>query len=353
MPLAPSFALPVLTAPTLAAAGASTITHSDATTWLRHALGGPTWLHLPGEDASRCRVITTLLHGNEPSGVLALHRWLGEAPRPRVSLAILVANVAAALAPPIFTHRIAPGGRDLNRCFRPPFGDASGELARRIAMDIAAWAPECVIDLHNTSGSGPAFAVALARDPAIERLASHFCDRLIVSDFRLGSLMELPLTAPTLADCPIFTLECGGARDPAALEVAADVYRRLGDWPDLAALTPAPGLEVLIHPLRVELRPGASLAYARGPEPGADITLWARIDTCNRGITDPTTCLGWLGEGGLRYLQAVDARGSDRLGELLCARNGRLYPRRPLRLFMATTNAEIARSDCLFYAVPE
>ncbi|WP_458526594.1 hypothetical protein [Onishia taeanensis] len=353
MPVTRPFALPVLTAPTPTTAVASTLTHSDATTWLRHVLGGPTWLHLPGEDTRRCRVITTLLHGNEPSGLLALHRWLGEAPRPKVSLAVLVANVAAALSPPLFTRRTAPGGRDLNRCFRPPFDDPSGVLARRIADDIAAWAPECVIDLHNTSGSGPAFAVAIHRAPAIERLASHFCDQLIVTDFRLGSLMELPLTVPALADCPIFTLECGGARDPAALEVAGSVYRRLGDWPDLATLSTAPALEVLVHPLRVELRPGASIAYARQPVPGVEVTLWARIDTCNRGVTDPGTCLGWLGEGGLAHLRATDARGFDRIGELLCTRDGRLFPRRPLRLFMATTHADIARSDCLFYVVPK
>lgn len=339
----PSSILPVLVDPP--------VDHHDVATWLA-SLARSTWIELSGIDDQRCRVITTLLHGNEPSGLLALHRWLAGRPRPQTRLAMLVANVEAALAPPLFTRRIAPGGRDLNRCFRPPYADASGALAQAIARDIVAREPECVIDVHNTSGNGPAFAVATHRDPRIEALAGHFCDRLIVTDFRLGSLMELPFALPFPAGCPVFTLECGGAMQPESVEVAIQVYRQLTDWQDMTGLDADPALEVLVHPLRVELTPGASLDYARTPQPGVDVTLWSRIDEYNRGVTAPDVCLGWLGRRGLAMLQARDARGADRLRLLLCERGGGLYPRRPLRLFMATTHVEIGRSDCLFYAVP-
>ncbi|MBB3190642.1 succinylglutamate desuccinylase/aspartoacylase domain-containing protein [Halomonas cerina] len=327
------------------------VDHHDVVAWLA-SLDGPTWIELSGIDDQRCRVITTLLHGNEPSGLLALHRWLAERPRPQTRLAVLVANVEAALASPVLTRRIAPAGRDLNRCFRPPWADASGVLAQAIARDIVARCPECVIDVHNTSGDGPAFAVATHRDPHVEALASHFCDRLIVTDFRLGSLMELPFTHPFPPGCPVFTLECGGAMQPASVEVAIEAYRQLAEWQDVTGLEADPALEVLVHPLRVELAPGASLDYARTPQPGMDVTLWSRIDACNQGVTMPNVCLGWLGRRGLTTLQARDARGEDRIRQLLCERGGGLYPRHPLRLFMATTHVEIARSDCLFYAVP-
>ncbi len=39
-------------------------------------LPGPVAIHLPGEDAHRSRVLVTLSHGNEPSGLEALHQWL-------------------------------------------------------------------------------------------------------------------------------------------------------------------------------------------------------------------------------------------------------------------------------------
>lgn len=325
--------------------------HREVEAWLQ-TLGGPVWLMLEGEDDRRCRVVTTLLHGNEPSGILALHRWLAERPRPRTRLAVLLANVRGALSHPAFTHRHTPDDRDLNRCFRPPYEGPSGELAWTIIRDLEAWAPECVIDLHNTSGNGPAFAVATHRHPVVEALCGRLCEQLIVTDMRLGSLMELPLLRRRLADCPVFTLECGGALQPAARDVAEGLYRLLAECPELAALPDAPGLEVLVHPLRVELCPGASVAYDRLPRAGVDVTLWARIDEHNRGVTSPSATLGWLGPRGLACLQARDGDGREHVGELFCVREGRLHARRPLRLFMATTNSDIARSDCLFYAVP-
>ncbi len=338
-----ALALPVIRDPA--------VEQSDAVAWLQ-ALGGPVWLILEGQDPRRCRVITTLLHGNEPSGALALHRWLMTAPRPRTRLAVLLANVRGALSHPVFTHRHTPDGRDLNRCFRAPFEGPSGELARTIARDLAALAPDILVDVHNTSGNGPAFAVATRRHPVVEALAGRFCDRLIVTDMRLGSLMELPHEMPGLADCPAFTLECGGALQPEAREVAEGLLRQLAEGPDPASLSPSRDLEVLVHPLRVELRPGASIAYGRERRPGVDVTLWARIDEHNRGLTVPASRLGWLGEGGLACLTARDGQGRERIDELFRERRGRLHARRPLKLFMATTNSEIARSDCLFYAVP-
>ncbi|MDR5865390.1 M14 family metallopeptidase [Halomonas koreensis] len=338
-----ALSLPVIVAPSRL--------HDQAVPWLQ-SLGGPAWIVLGDPEAGPRWVVVTLLHGNEPSGALALHRWLLEGPRPRRPLWVLLANVVGALAHPVFTRRHAPDDRDLNRCFRAPFAGPSGELARAIIADLVAMAPELVVDLHNTSGNGPAFAVATRRHPVIEALAGRFCERLIVTDLRLGSLMELPHREPALADCPVFTLECGGALQLEAREVAGGLFRLLADCQDLSALPCPPDLEVLVHPLRVELRPGAVVVYDRGPNPDADLTLWARIDEHNRGVTSPQACLGWLGPAGLGCLQAIDGEGRERIAELFEARDGRLHARRTLRLFMATTNSEIARSDCLFYAVP-
>ena len=93
-------------------------------------LGGPAWIRVPGRDASRTRVVSTLLHGNEPSGVRAIHAWLRSGARPAVDTAFFVGPVEAARVPPGFAHRTRFGHRDLNRCFLPPFPGSEGELAR-------------------------------------------------------------------------------------------------------------------------------------------------------------------------------------------------------------------------------
>ena len=92
-------------------------------------LGGPACFFLEGEDSTRTRALVTLLHGNEPSGAMALFRWLKSCERPAVNVICIIASVAAALEPSVFSHRMLPRARDLNRCFRPPFDDAQGALA--------------------------------------------------------------------------------------------------------------------------------------------------------------------------------------------------------------------------------
>ena len=152
------------------------------------SLEGPTCFFLEGEDDSRTRALVTLLHGNEPSGAMAVFRWLKSCQRPAVNIVVIVASVAAALEFPVFSHRMLPRARDLNRCFRPPFDDAQGALAEEILEILHMHHPEAVIDMHNTSGSGPSFGVCTHMDHQHDALVSLFTQRLIVSNLGLGAL---------------------------------------------------------------------------------------------------------------------------------------------------------------------
>jgi len=172
-------------------------------------LGAPTLIRIDGADRSRCRAMATLLHGNEPSGARALHRWLLDPRQPRVDQICLVAAVRTALHEEPFKHRFMPGERDLNRCFRAPFDDAPGRIAGEFLHLLQRYQPECLVDIHNTSGMSPAFGVAAHENAVHEALVSRFCQRLVITDLNLGALMEI-----SGAPCPAVTVECGGARDP-------------------------------------------------------------------------------------------------------------------------------------------
>ena len=165
--------------------------------------GGPTVIHIDGKDNSRCRVVVTLLHGNEPSGVKAIHTLIQQSILPATSLKMIIVSVIAARYDPVFSHRMLPGQRDLNRCFSDSVFDLQGQLAQAIVEKINEYQPEAVIDLHNTSGSGPAFSVSVKDLPEHIALASHFTRRLIHTDIRLGSIMEQNF------GCPIVTIEAG------------------------------------------------------------------------------------------------------------------------------------------------
>jgi predicted deacylase len=141
------------------------------------ALGGPSWIRIAGRDRSRARVVATLLHGNEPSGVRAVHAWCREGARPAVDTVLFVASVAAALEAPGFAYRVRPGGRDLNRSFAPEAPGEEGRLAREALELLRDCRPEALVDLHNTTGHTPPYGVGPTRGPTELAIVSMFADR--------------------------------------------------------------------------------------------------------------------------------------------------------------------------------
>lgn len=311
-------------------------------------LGGPACILFSGKDSTRTRAVVTLLHGNEPSGFFALHRWLHAGHKPAVNLLFIVASVHAALEPPRFSHRMLPRARDLNRCFSPPFDDEQGRLAQEILELLRVHRPEAVVDMHNTSGSGPSFGVCTHLDRQHDALVSIFTRRLVVSHLNLGALMDISDTS-----CPTVTIEVGGRLDDDAHELAYEGLQRYAlaervlanddetDW----------GIEILRDPIRLELREGVTLAYDEAPRPGHDITLRVDIEHHNFGAVSSDTPLGWARDTPQSLFKATDAFGRCAVNALVRCENGVLFPSCSLKLFMITTNAGIAESDCLFYAV--
>jgi predicted deacylase len=221
-------------------------------------LGEPTFLWLPGLDATRTRAVSTLLHGNEPSGVRALHRWIRKGQQPQVNLLCFIGAIEAALTDPQFSHRCEPKGKDLNRCFRPPFEGTEGTIAQAMLQELHHTQPEALVDMHNTSGRSPAYGVSTLNREIQETLTGVFCDHLIVTDLRLGTLMEA-----TEYDWPTVTIEAGGANDPQADELAFRGFTRYALAKDFSDFSSP--VTVVQHPIRVELQKGATVAYSRAP----------------------------------------------------------------------------------------
>jgi len=309
-------------------------------------LGEPTFLWLPGLDATRTRAVSTLLHGNEPSGVRALHRWIKEGQQSQVNLLCFIGSIGAALTNPTFSHRCAPAGKDLNRCFRPPFEGPEGTIAQAMLHELHRAQPEALIDVHNTSGRSPAYGVTTLNGAIQETVTAVFCDHLIVTDLRLGTLMEATEQA-----WPTVTIEAGGAKDPKADDLAYRGFTRYALAKDLSDLS-AP-VTVAQHPIRVELQKGATVAYDYASVPGADLTLPPDVDGLNFGILPAQKRLGWVGTRGLEALWAKDATGQNLSPNIFSVHKGELRLIHPSRLMMVTTNQEIAQSDCLFYILPD
>jgi len=271
--------------------------------------------------------------------------WLRSGRQPAVTTLIFIGAVDAALEAPLLTTRHRPGVRDLNRCFGPPLDDAPGITAAALLQVLHERRPEALVDLHNTSGAGPAFAVSIGDTPRHEQLALLFTRRMLVTRIRLGALMEI--TAPPLT---AITVECGGAMDEQAHRVAAAGLENFLTRPNLYEAPPT-GLEKLYHPMRLELVDNASIAYADHPRDDVDITLPFEVERLNNGVTPAGTFIGWLGQRGMLCLTSQSDREEAVLHRYFTDRGGQLVTLVDLKIFMVTTNPAIARGDCLFYYV--
>ena len=311
------------------------------------AAAGPTVIDITGIDNSQTLVISTLIHGNEPSGLFALHKWLLEAHKPATNLRLIISSIKAALLEPNFSHRFLPGEEDLNRCF-DKLGDKPEYKRAALIKDVIAEAdPRAVIDLHNTSGSGPAFSVITEVCGDRRILASYFCPRMIMTGLSLGSLMEID------ADFPILTIECGGADD---FEAHHTAYRGICDITKKSDCLRTGGrfspVEVLHHPMRLELVADTSLSYTAERDATVDVNLSSAIEAFNKGPVSKDTPLGWVESGTLDALTVFDEKGNNVVSSILKLDGKQLKIAQNMHIFMATTRPDIAKADCLFYMVP-
>lgn len=312
------------------------------------SLDVPTVIDISGSDPKRYRVIVTLLHGNEPSGLIATHRWLtsyGELPKPETNIRFIICSVEAANATPLLSHRFLECGVDINRCFGSTNNKGYFKRAKLIEKAIKEVNPEAVVDLHNTSGSGPAFAVSPLLTTRGLSLTSFFCDAIILSGLKLGALMEQDF------NCPTITVECGGANDEQAHEVAYEGIEQLTRCPSIDNFQQEKCVEIVYKPLRLELKPNKKLSYNNHNEGYEGVTLLSKIEQFNFGGAHKGQMLGWLDEQGLSNLQLINENQENVITEYFSLRDNQLVCSTNLKIFMATPNEEIAKNDCLFYVV--
>ncbi len=310
-------------------------------------LGGPSRIDVKGRDRSRCRAIVTLLHGNEPSGLKAVHRLLAEGVEPATDFIIIVASVNAALHPPLASHRYLPCERDLNRCFNPPYTSDQGRLAESIIQCLQSRPIEAAVDTHNTSAHSVPFAVSAMDNSATRAMASLFSDNLIIMDQRLGTLLE-----HGTVETPWFTVEFGGLMDPAADQLAYESLRHFMTIDELPGIPTRP-LRTIKHPLRLEVSPNARIHYSSSVVHDSHITIFNTIDQLNFQTIKAETPIGWLSPAGLDHFSIRSSRGSEHISMFFESRDGFLTTIIPITIFMATTDPYVAIKDCLLYLTPE
>ncbi len=312
-------------------------------------LKGLTIFDVQGKDNSRTRVITTLIHGNEPSGFIALHHWLLEKKIPEVNIRFILCNPESAALPPEFSHRYLVAAQDLNRFFMldniptSKNDDAISYRAAQIIKAVTEVNPEAIVDLHNTSGISPAFGVSISDSDQALDLISLFTNKVILTGLHVGAIMEQKFSAP------IVTIECGGAAQIQSHQLAITGLEKFTNKKSIFDHH-ADKVDIHRHPCRIELKKGIVLGFGDYPLLTADITLRNDAEQLNNQITPAGQLIGWYEKDNQLPLIVKDEQSKNKLSAMLYLENGGIYTKQRLQVFMATIQLDIATNDCLFYA---
>jgi hypothetical protein len=204
--------------------------------------------------------------------------------------------------------------------------------------------PELIVDLHNTTGRSSAFSVSRYECPLELALNSFFCARMILTRLKVGSIMDQDF------GCPFLTLECGGANDETAHQVAYHGIEALAWCDDFSLGHHFWPVQVMEHPMRVEIMAGTTLAFDAKNQPEIDLCLVDDIENRNLDITPADHCLGWVNVD-KPVIKVLNEDGYVVPIEPFKIENNKLLTRCDLQLFMASTSVDAVMNDCLFYVV--
>ncbi|MDD3448897.1 MAG: M14 family metallopeptidase [Gammaproteobacteria bacterium] len=308
---------------------------------LHGVLGGPTLIHLPGR-REQPLFVSTLLHGNEVSGLLALQallrRYVGvELPR---ALSVFIGNVAAARD----GLRHLPGQPDFNRIWKPG-PTAEHAMARRVIEEMRPRRPFVSVDVHNNTGVNPHYGCVNRLDHRFLHLAALF-GRTVVY-FTQPDTVQSRAFAEL---CPAVTLECGKSRDPLGVERATaflDACLRLAAVPEHPVA--AHDLDLFHTVARVEVEQGLRFGFG---ECGESLCFPGDMDHLNFRELPADTVLATRPDGARGTgLVAVDEAGRNVTARYFGLAQGQVRLLRPLMPSMLTLDATVIRQDCLCYVM--
>ena len=301
----------------------------------------PTLIHLAGIKGSPL-FISVLLHGNEPTGFLAIQALLKkyqEMALPR-SLSIFLGNTLAA------KHglRRLDGQPDFNRIWPGTELPASPEsLITQEIVDIMKQRNIFVsVDIHNNTGLNPHYACVNKIDHRFLQLASLF-GRMIVYFIRPKGVQS----AAFAELCPAVTLECGRPGQQYGVEHALeflDSCLHLSELPDHPV--PHQDIDVFHTVAQVTIPENIDFSFSN-----CDVHLQLNEDLERFNFTELSagTVLGKINNGSSIPVIAKDENGIDVTNEFFKMNSNELLFNRKTMPSMLTLDQRVIRQDCFCY----
>ncbi|MGJ0503946.1 MAG: M14 family metallopeptidase [Methylocystis sp.] len=308
---------------------------------LTDILPRPTLFDLPGRDPKPL-FVSTLLHGNETSGLAAVQEVLRRhaARGLNRSLILFVGNVEAAAA----NLRTLSGQRDFNRVWPGTAfpDDPLADMARWICEYVGKRDAFAAVDIHNNTGFNPHYSCISRLEPKYVALAQLF-SRIVVHFQRPRGTC-----AAAFAElCPAITVECGKSGVDAGVAHAIELLEACLSITELPDHAPAPHDVELLRTCAIVKPPaGASFSFDGTP---ADFLFRPDIDHLNFSELSAGASFGALGDEGAR-LEVLPGDGFDAQPiNYFDYAGGEIRLAHPAIPAMLTVDPRAVKQDCLCY----
>ena len=312
-----------------------------STAELHQVLPGPTLLRIAGGKEPPF-FICTLLHGDEPTGFLAVQQLLKRYIRKEQSLPrsiwLFLGNTLAARE----QVRYLPDQPDFNRIWT---GGTRPEhrMVEQLLNLLKSNKPFAGVDIHNTSGKNPHYA-------CVNKL-----DRPFINLGNLFSPMIVYFTRPeevisrALADfCPAITVESGQAQDPFGVDHVLDFLDQCLNLKTVSENTNGTRDPRVYHSIaRIEVPRDCRIGFGESCR-DTDFNFIENLESMNFVEQAEHTLIGWRCNPKSRLI-VVDEQGKDVAKNFISYENEEIRLMRSVVPSMLTTYAPNILGDCLGY----
>ena len=311
---------------------------------LHEVLKSPTLFHLQGINPQPL-FISTLLHGNETTGLYAIQRLLKkyqEKPLPR-AISLFIGNVAAAKE----KQRHLEDQDDYNRIWPGSHHSESAEkdMMQTVTNIMTKKKPFASIDIHNNTGKNPHYACINILNPHGLMLAAKFSDIAVYFTSPKG------VQSSAFSDfCPSIVLECGQSGEKSGEDHALDYLQSILELDELSSKDDK--LKLYHTVARVTIPETITIENIIGGD-SCDISLNVQLEDKNFHRIDSGTEFATVNADKEKYIVVSSESEEDVTAEYIELNDNKLLFKKPVTLSMFTMNEEAIRQDCVCYFMEE
>ncbi len=294
----------------------------------------PTLIHLKTNSKKQPIFISTLLHGNEHSGVMSIQEYLQNNELDR-DLILFFGNIKAAK----YGKRHLDSQPDYNRIWT-----SSHHFVKKTLAYLEEHNVELCIDLHNNTGNNPCYSCISQKSLKHYNLAYAFSEKIVYFTDPIEA-MSVVLSR----HYPSITIEAGKSGDPVGIYKTVEFLKKVVKGIDLEKpLEIKPRVFHTIGKIKIDI--DDPVTFEEDEFKGDGFLFRHDLETLNFSKLSTDS---WIGRSEKLPIIENYSKDPDKNLDFLELQDNIITCRKPFIPAMFTHDIEILYSDCLGYIMEE